>query len=103
MTPFADLALDIDDGKRIGHGALAPLGRTTSVAALVSGKAGVRDLAGRSFRWRVPLRWYAISLLAPLLIFLIAVTILYGLAPLRALSPRIGCCCSPHFCRHRRS
>ena len=82
MTPFGDLALDIDDGKRIGHGALAPLGRTTSVAALVSGKAGVRDLAGRSFRWRVPLRWYAISLLAPLLIFLIAVTILYGLAPL---------------------
>jgi hypothetical protein len=32
----------------------------------------------------VPLRWYLISLLAPLLIFLIAVTILYGLAPLRA-------------------
>ncbi|HEU4909118.1 MAG TPA: CPBP family intramembrane glutamic endopeptidase [Propionibacteriaceae bacterium] len=56
------------------------------VAALVSGKAGVRDLARRSFRWRVPLRWYLISLLAPLLIFLIAVTILYGLAPLRALA-----------------
>ena len=48
-------------------------------------KAGVRDLARRSFRWRVPLRWYLISLLAPLLIFLIAVTILYGFAPLRAL------------------
>ncbi len=32
-----------------------------------------------------PLRWYLISLLAPLLIFLIAITILYGLAPLRAL------------------
>jgi uncharacterized protein len=31
-------------------------------------------------------RWYLISLLAPLLIFLIAVTILYGLAPLRALA-----------------
>jgi uncharacterized protein len=56
------------------------------VAALVSGKAGVRDLARRSFRWRVPLRWYLISLLAPLLIFLIAVTILYGLLPLRALA-----------------
>jgi membrane protease YdiL (CAAX protease family) len=51
----------------------------------VSGKAGVRDLTRRSFRWRVPLRWYLISLLAPLLIFLIAVTILYGFAPLRAL------------------
>ena len=45
----------------------------------------MRDLARRSFRWRVPLRWYLISLLAPLLIFLIAVTILYGFAPLRAL------------------
>jgi hypothetical protein len=70
------------------------------VTALVSGKAGVRDLARRSFRWRVPLRWYLISLLAPLLIFLIAVTILYGFA---ALSPRIGCCCSPHSCPHWRS
>ena len=39
------------------------------VTALVSGKVGVRDLARRSFRWRVPLRWYLISLLAPLLIF----------------------------------
>jgi hypothetical protein len=56
------------------------------VTALVSGKAGVRDLARRSFRWRVPLRWYLISLLAPLLILLIAITILYGLAPLRALA-----------------
>jgi membrane protease YdiL (CAAX protease family) len=56
------------------------------VTALVSGKVGVRDLARRSFRWRVPLRWYLISLLAPLLIFLIAVTILYGFAPLRALA-----------------
>jgi uncharacterized protein len=55
------------------------------VTALVSGKAGVQDLARRSLRWRVPLRWYLISLLAPLLIFLIAVTILYGFAPLRAL------------------
>lgn len=32
----------------------------------------------------VPLRWYLISFLAPLLIFVVAVTILYGFAPLRA-------------------
>jgi len=56
------------------------------VTALVSGKAGVRDLARRSFRWRVPVRWYVISLLAPLLILLIAIAILYGLALLRALA-----------------
>jgi hypothetical protein len=32
----------------------------------------------------VPLRWYVISLLAPPLILLVALTVLYGLAPLRA-------------------
>ena len=59
-----------------------------SVLIAPTGKAGV---ARRSFRWRVPLRWYAISLLAPLLSLLIAVAIHYGLAPL-LLSHRIGCC-----------
>jgi membrane protease YdiL (CAAX protease family) len=34
----------------------------------------------------VPLRWYLISLLAPLLILFIAISILYGFAPLRALA-----------------
>jgi uncharacterized protein len=55
------------------------------VTAVVNGRVGVRDLARRSFKWRVPLRWYAISLLAPPLILLAAVTALYGLAPVRAL------------------
>ena len=55
------------------------------VTALVNGKAGVRDLARRSFKWRVPFRWYVISLLVPSLILLVAATALYGLAPLRAL------------------
>ena len=55
------------------------------VTALVSGRAGVWNLARRSLRWRVPLRWYLVGLLAPLLILLIAVTILNGFAPLRAL------------------
>jgi hypothetical protein len=52
----------------------------------VSGKAGVRDLARRSFRWQVRLPWYLISLLAPLLIFLTVATILYGFTPRRALA-----------------
>ena len=55
------------------------------ITALVSGTNGVRDLARRSFKWRVPFRWYLISLLAPPLILLLAVTALYGLAPIRAL------------------
>jgi hypothetical protein len=50
------------------------------VTALVIGRTGVRDLALRSLRWRIPLRWYAISLLAPPLIFMICVTALYGLS-----------------------
>jgi hypothetical protein len=58
----------------------------------------VRDLARRSFRWRVPLRWYLTSLLAPQLILLIAVTILYGVAPLRALAQN-WLLLSPHSCR----
>jgi membrane protease YdiL (CAAX protease family) len=55
------------------------------VTALVGGRAGVQDLARRSLRWRVPLRWYAISLLGLPLTFLICMTALYGLAPLRAM------------------
>ena len=34
------------------------------VTYAVSGSAGVADLARRSVRWRVPLRWYLIALLA---------------------------------------
>jgi uncharacterized protein len=56
------------------------------VTAMVSGRVGVRDLVRRSLRWRVPLRWYAIALLAPPAIFLATVTALYGLAPLGALA-----------------
>jgi hypothetical protein len=40
--------------------------------ALVSGRAGVADLARCSFKWRVPLRSYLISLLVPPLILLVA-------------------------------
>jgi hypothetical protein len=34
------------------------------VTGVVAGWAGVLDLARRSLRWRVPLRWYAVALLA---------------------------------------
>jgi membrane protease YdiL (CAAX protease family) len=33
------------------------------VTAAADGRAGVRDLARRTLRWRVPVRWYAIALL----------------------------------------
>jgi uncharacterized protein len=38
------------------------------VIALAFGRAGLRDLRSRLFRWRVGVRWYAVALLtAPLL------------------------------------
>src|SRR3954471_19580497 len=55
------------------------------VTGVVAGRAGVLDLARRSLRWRVPLRWYALALLAlPAAVLIIAVP-LYGLDPVRAL------------------
>jgi membrane protease YdiL (CAAX protease family) len=55
------------------------------VTAVVSGRDGVRDLARRTLRWRVQLRWYAVALLAPPVAVLAAVTALYGPGPLRAM------------------
>ena len=56
------------------------------VTALVAGRDGVRGLAGRSLRWRVPRRWYAIALLGPPLALLVVAPALYGTAPLHALA-----------------
>ena len=56
------------------------------VTAIIGGRDGVRELARRCLRWRVPLRWYAIALLGmPTATLLVAIA-LYGLAPLRALA-----------------
>ena len=55
------------------------------VTAIVGGRDGVRDLAWRCLRWRVPLRWYAIALLAPPMVLLATVAALYGLDPLGTL------------------
>jgi membrane protease YdiL (CAAX protease family) len=42
------------------------------VTAVVDGRAGLRDLSARQWRWRVHLRWYGVALLtAPLLLLLI--------------------------------
>ena len=61
-----------------------------TVTALVGGKAGVRDLARRSFRWRVPLRWYAVSLLAPPLIFTLFLPALAIMILLNNVAVEIG-------------
>jgi membrane protease YdiL (CAAX protease family) len=55
------------------------------VAAVVGGRGGVRDLVRRSLRWRVPVRWYVLALLALPAALLIVAPVLYGSARLHAL------------------
>jgi membrane protease YdiL (CAAX protease family) len=56
------------------------------VMGALGGRAGVRDLAHRSFRWRVGARWYALALLGiPVATGLVAVASL-GSAPIAQLA-----------------
>ena len=43
------------------------------VAALIGGRAGVRELLSRILRWRVGVGWYAVALLSPIPLFLAVV------------------------------
>ena len=51
----------------------------------MNGKAGVRDLAHRSLRWRVGVQWYLIALLGVPVASVLCASVLFGLAPLEAL------------------
>jgi membrane protease YdiL (CAAX protease family) len=55
------------------------------VVAAMHGKAGVRDLARRSLRWRVGARWYLIALLGLPIASVLCASVIYGVAPLNAL------------------
>jgi len=55
------------------------------VVAAMHGKAGVRDLARRSLRWRVGARWYLIALLGIPIASVLCASVIYGVAPLNAL------------------
>jgi membrane protease YdiL (CAAX protease family) len=55
------------------------------VVAAMHGRAGVLDLARRSLRWRVGLRWYLVALLGLPIATLLCASALFGLAPLNAL------------------
>jgi membrane protease YdiL (CAAX protease family) len=55
------------------------------VVAAMHGKAGVLDLARRSLRWRVGIRWYLIALLGVPIGVVLCASAIYGLAPLNAL------------------
>ena len=55
------------------------------VMAALHGRAGLRDLASRGFRWRVHPRWYFIALLGLPAGVILSASAIYGLAPLVAL------------------
>jgi uncharacterized protein len=56
------------------------------VVAATDGRAGMRDLARRSLRWRVGVRWYLVALLGMPIAVLVGATALFGSAPLNALT-----------------
>ena len=69
---------EIDFGQgapRYIAGLIGPLVAALVVTAATEGWAGVRDLLSRMVRWRVAPRWYAVSVLAPLGLFVVATTI----------------------------
>jgi hypothetical protein len=55
------------------------------VVAAVHGRAGVRDLARRTLRWRVGVRWYLIAIFFVPVASVMTATALLGTAPLEAL------------------
>jgi uncharacterized protein len=55
------------------------------VVAAMHGKEGVQDLARRSFRWRVGVRWYLFALFGVPIATVLCASLLFGLAPLNAL------------------
>ena len=53
-------------------GLVGPQLSAFTVTALVEGRPGVRRLAARMIRWRVPLRWWLFAVGSPLLLLVIA-------------------------------
>ena len=58
------------------------------VTAATSGKAGVLDLLGRVFRWRVAVKWYLVTILGLPAATLLVASAFLGLAPLQALAEK---------------
>jgi uncharacterized protein len=56
------------------------------VVAASDGRAGVRDLARRSLRWRVGMRWYRLAVLGLPVVILAGAIALFGTAALEALA-----------------
>jgi membrane protease YdiL (CAAX protease family) len=55
------------------------------VVAAMHGKEGASDLARRSLKWRVGLRWYLVALLTVPVATVLCASVIFGSAPLNAL------------------
>ncbi len=86
VSPFAEHALpyDMPLWTAVGHlfGVAVP---AVVVTWLADGREGVRDLARRCTRWRVPLRWYVAALFAMPVAFLLVSIVPIGHGPLDLL------------------
>jgi membrane protease YdiL (CAAX protease family) len=67
---------------------VAQLVPATAVTAATDGRAGVRALFGRVFRWRVGAGWYLLAGLALPALALLAATAVYGPGPIGAVVSR---------------
>ena len=56
-------------------GGLGPMASAFVVTALAGGYAGIRELLGRVFRWRVGLGWWVVVVAGPAVLFLLAAVI----------------------------
>jgi uncharacterized protein len=65
-------------GSPVTHfpGLFGPAIAAFTVTALIEGRAGVRDLARRMFRWRVPARWWLFAIGSPVLLLALALTVM---------------------------
>jgi uncharacterized protein len=56
-------------------GGLGPMASAFVVTALAGGYAGIRELLGRVFRWRVGVGWWIVAVVGPVILFFIAAAI----------------------------
>ena len=82
LLPFDFAAYDL-----LGHVVGSALPAFLVVAA-VHGRDGVRDLARRTLRWRVKVRWYVFAIFFVPVTAVLTATALVGTAPLEALGDR---------------
>ena len=71
-------------------GTFGPLVAAVILTAQESGGVGVRSLLGRILQWRVAPIWYAVALLGPLLITLVAMVVEVVLLGEPAAEPRVA-------------